>query len=105
MTSTTLVFGFPLMLLIISLSLMEPLLSLIVITDFMLMILSAAASPALIIVPVALVPLFAYNVMPTRTLMPPASATLVTQQLNTVLLARSVVILSGAIAALKAKDL
>jgi hypothetical protein len=84
---------------------MELSLSRDVITDITSILPHVDALNALTVVPVAIVRLSARDVMPMRTPMLLAHAKLVIQQLNTALIAIFVVLLSGAMPALKGKDL
>jgi len=84
---------------------MELSLSRVATTDIMLILPQLDALCALLAVPVALVRLCAHDVLAMRTPMQLASATLVIRQLKAVLVAVSVVLLSGAIPVFKGKDL
>jgi len=103
--STTAVFISLPMLLNTPLPPMEHSLSRDVITDIMSILPHVDALNALPVVPVVIVRLSARDVMPMRTPMLVAHAKLVIQQLNTALIAISVVLLSGAMPAFKGKDL
>jgi len=105
MTSTTHVFGsLPMLLIGLLISNLELLLSLIVTTGIILILPHVDALHALMVVPVALVRPLAHDVHLLFMPMLLASAPVVIQQLNIVLIAISVVLLSGAINAFKGKD-